>query len=31
MLHPEYRYPIKFDAVGKLWLVVSYQGGAFFV
>ncbi len=31
MLHPEYRYPIKFDLVGKPWLVVSYQGGAFFI
>ncbi|CAD5920892.1 hypothetical protein PCC9214_00651 [Planktothrix tepida] len=31
MLHPEYRYPIKFDSVGKPWLVVSYQGGAFFI
>ncbi|MBE9142738.1 peptidoglycan-binding domain-containing protein [Planktothrix mougeotii] len=31
MLHPEYRYPIKFDQVGKPWLVISYQGGAFFI
>ena len=31
MQHPEYRYPIKFDPVGKPWLVVSYQGAAFFV
>ncbi|VXD13818.1 peptidoglycan-binding protein [Planktothrix paucivesiculata] len=31
ILHPEYRYPIKFDQVGKPWLVVSYQGAAFFV
>jgi len=31
ILHPEYHFPIKFDQVGKPWLVVSYQGGAFFV
>ncbi len=31
MLHPEYHFPIKFDQVGKPWLVVSYQGGAFFI
>lgn len=31
MRHPEYRYPIKFDPVGKPWLVISYQGAAFFV
>jgi peptidoglycan hydrolase-like protein with peptidoglycan-binding domain len=31
ILHPDYHFPIKFDQVGKPWLVVSYQGGAFFV
>ncbi|EAW34710.1 peptidoglycan-binding protein [Lyngbya sp. PCC 8106] len=29
--HPDYYYPLKFDQVGKPWLVISYQGGAFFV
>ena len=29
--HPDYYYPLKYDRVGKPWLVIGYQGAAFFV
>lgn len=29
--HPDYYHPLKYDQVGKPWLVITYQGAAFFV